>query len=86
MIDNFWHDLPRPFFVLAPMEDVTDVVFRHVVSEAGRPDVFFTEFTNSDSYCHPEGMKSVRGRLILQKMNSQWWHIFGEIILNISVK
>ncbi|MCM3719499.1 tRNA dihydrouridine synthase [Fictibacillus phosphorivorans] len=63
MIDNFWHDLPRPFFVLAPMEDVTDVVFRHVVSEAGRPDVFFTEFTNSDSYCHPEGLKSVRGRL-----------------------
>ena len=35
MIDNFWRDLPRPFFVLAPMEDVTDVVFRHVVSEAG---------------------------------------------------
>lgn len=64
MIDNFWRDLPRPFFVLAPMEDVTDVVFRHVVSEAGRPDVFFTEFTNSDSYCHPEGMNSVRGRLI----------------------
>ena len=72
MIDNFWRDLPRPFFVLAPMEDVTDVVFRHVVSEAGRPDVFFTEFTNSDSYCHPEGMKSVRGRLILQKMNNRW--------------
>lgn len=37
------------------MEDVTDVVFRHVVSEAGRPDVFFTEFTNSESYCHPDG-------------------------------
>ena len=35
MIDNFWRDLPRPFFVLAPMEDVTDVVFRHVISEAG---------------------------------------------------
>ena len=26
-------------FILAPMEDVTDIVFRHVVSEA-RPDVF----------------------------------------------
>lgn len=38
--DNFWRELPRPFFILAPMEDVTDVVFRHVVSEAGRPDVF----------------------------------------------
>lgn len=61
---NFWRELPRPFFVLAPMEDVTDVVFRHVVSEAGRPDVFFTEFTNSDSYCHPDGIKSVRGRLL----------------------
>ncbi|MGA5689279.1 tRNA dihydrouridine synthase [Cytobacillus pseudoceanisediminis] len=63
MIDNFWRELPRPFFILAPMEEVTDVVFRHVVSQAARPDVFFTEFTNSDSYCHPEGINSVRGRL-----------------------
>src|SRR5690625_4401509 len=63
MKENFWRDLPRPFFVLAPMEDVTDVVFRHVVSEAARPDVFFTEFTNTVSYCHPEGKDSVRGRL-----------------------
>lgn len=63
MKENFWRELPRPFFVLAPMEDVTDVVFRHVVSEAGRPDVFFTEFTNTESYCHPEGLHSVRGRL-----------------------
>ncbi|MFD1169696.1 tRNA dihydrouridine synthase [Oceanobacillus caeni] len=63
MTDNFWRDLPRPFFILAPMEDVTDVVFRHVVSEAARPDVFFTEFTNTESYCHPEGIYSVRGRL-----------------------
>ncbi|BAM46670.1 tRNA dihydrouridine synthase [Amphibacillus xylanus] len=63
MKENFWRDLPRPFFILAPMEDVTDVVFRHVVSEAARPDVFFTEFTNTVSYCHPEGKESVRGRL-----------------------
>ena len=28
-----------PFFSLAPMEAVTDVVFRHVVSKAARPDV-----------------------------------------------
>lgn len=61
--DNFWLDLPKPFFILAPMEDVTDVVFRHVVSEAGKPDVFFTEFTNTESYCHPDGRDSVRGRL-----------------------
>lgn len=63
MKENFWRELPRPFFILAPMEEVTDVVFRHVVSEAARPDVFFTEFTNSESYCHPDGIKSVRGRL-----------------------
>lgn len=63
MKENFWSELPRPFFVLAPMEDVTDVVFRHVISEAGAPDVYFTEFTNTESYCHPEAVHSVRGRL-----------------------
>lgn len=63
MKTNFWRELPRPFFILAPMEDVTDIVFRHVVSEAARPDVFFTEFTNTDSYCHPNGRQSVLGRL-----------------------
>ena len=63
MSNNFWANLPKPFFVLAPMEDVTDVVFRHVIKEAGAPDVYFTEFTNSDSFCHPDGKDSVRGRL-----------------------
>lgn len=62
-MNNFWHDLPRPFFVLAPMEAVTDVVFRHVIAHAARPDVFFTEFTNASSYCSPAGVHSTRGRL-----------------------
>ncbi|HLS22698.1 MAG TPA: tRNA-dihydrouridine synthase [Pseudogracilibacillus sp.] len=61
---NFWHKLPKPFFILAPMEDVTDVVFRHVIAEAARPDVFFTEFANTVSYCHPDGRDNVRGRLL----------------------
>lgn len=79
MIDNFWHDLPRPFFVLAPMEDVTDVVFRHVISEAARPDVFFTEFTNTESYCHPEGKFSVRGRLTFTEDEQPMVaHIWGD--------
>jgi len=79
MIDNFWRDLPRPFFVLAPMEDVTDVVFRHVVSEAARPDVFFTEFTNTESYCHPEGYQSVRGRLTFTEDEQPMVaHIWGD--------
>lgn len=79
MTTNFWRDLPRPFFVLAPMEDVTDVVFRHVVSHAGKPDVFFTEFTNTESYCHPEGMKSVRGRLLFTEDEQPMVaHIWGD--------
>ncbi|MGI8351507.1 tRNA dihydrouridine synthase [Niallia circulans] len=79
MIDNFWRELPRPFFVLAPMEDVTDVVFRHVVSEAARPDVFFTEFTNTESYCHPEGTQSVRGRLTFTEDEQPMVaHIWGD--------
>lgn len=79
MKENFWKDLPKPFFVLAPMEDVTDVVFRHVVSAAGRPDVFFTEFTNTESYCHPEGQKSVRGRLMFTEDEQPMVaHIWGD--------
>jgi HAD superfamily hydrolase (TIGR01509 family) len=62
-MQSFWHDLPRPFFILAPMEAVTDVVFRHVVIEAGRPDVLLTEFTNASSFCSPKGEHSTRGRL-----------------------
>jgi tRNA-dihydrouridine synthase len=79
MTDNFWRDLPRPFFILAPMEDVTNVVFRHVVSEAARPDVFFTEFANTESYCHPEGNQSVRGRLTFTEDEQPMVaHIWGD--------
>lgn len=62
-MSSFWHELPKPFFILAPMEAVTDVVFRHVVIKAGRPDVLFTEFTNSASFCSEKGIHSTRGRL-----------------------
>lgn len=61
---TFWQQLPRPFTVLAPMEDVTDIVFRHVVARAGRPDVFMTEFTNAASFCSQLGNFSTRGRLV----------------------
>lgn len=60
---NFWDKLPSPFSVLAPMEDVTDIVFRHVVARAARPDVFVTEFTNTASFCSEQGNFSTVGRL-----------------------
>ncbi|WP_455381601.1 tRNA dihydrouridine synthase [Salinispira pacifica] len=44
-----WDRLPRPARILAPMEDVTDTVFRRIVARAGRPDLFFTEFTGADA-------------------------------------
>lgn len=79
MKENFWNELPRPFFILAPMEDVTDIVFRHVVSEVARPDVFFTEFTNTESFCHPEGIHSVRGRLTFSEDEQPMVaHIWGD--------
>ncbi|MDB5176519.1 MAG: tRNA-dihydrouridine synthase [Candidatus Saccharibacteria bacterium] len=62
-MNNFWTELPRPFFVLAPMEAVTDVVFRHVVAAAAPPDVYFTEFTNATGWAHA-GDKAIGGRLI----------------------
>lgn len=45
---DIWQDLPRPFFVLAPMDDVTDTVFRRVVAQVAKPDLFFTEFVSVD--------------------------------------
>ncbi|HII0781848.1 TPA: tRNA dihydrouridine synthase [Staphylococcus aureus] len=90
MKENFWSELPRPFFILAPMEDVTDIVFRHVVSEAARPDVFFTEFTNTESFCHPEGIHSVRGRLTFsedeQPMVAHIWGDKPEQFLETSIQ
>lgn len=62
-MNNFWKDLPKPFFALAPMEAVTDVVFRHVIANAAKPDVFFTEFVNASSFCSQKGIHSTRGRL-----------------------
>lgn len=60
---NIWQELPRPFLVLAPMEGVTDVMFRQVVAHAGRPDLFFTEFTNVSSYASEKGRQNALERL-----------------------
>lgn len=60
---NFWNELPQPFFILAPMEAVTDVVFRHVIAKAGAPDIWFSEFTNATGWVHA-GQKAIGGRLI----------------------
>ena len=63
MQTNFWQNLPDPFLILAPMEGVTDLVFRQVVHKAGAPDVFFTEFTNVSSYASSAGRQNALARL-----------------------
>ncbi len=74
MKSNFWLNVRnkakaenRPLFVLAPMADVTDCVFRALIAKysragqsGGGPDVFWTEFVSAD------GLMS-KGREVLKR-------------------
>lgn len=62
-MSNFWNNLPHPFFALAPMEAVTDVIFRQVIARAAAPDIWFSEFTNATGWVHA-GEKAIGGRLV----------------------
>lgn len=57
-----WTKLPKPILILAPMEDVTDTVFRRIVARRARPDVFITEFTNV------EGLFSKGHDIVVQRL------------------
>lgn len=61
-MSNFWNELKKPIYVLAPMEDVTDTVLRQVIARCGKPTVFFTEFTNV------EGMFSRGERHVVHRL------------------
>lgn len=65
-MDRFWQGLPKPFFIQAPMEDVTDAAFRQLIARMGKPDVMFTEFTSADGLVlAPEaGQKALRAKLM----------------------
>lgn len=69
---NFWSQInKKPFFVLAPMDDVTDTVFREIVASVGSPDVTMTEFASTDGYAHPKGRPSVERRLIVNNSEKE---------------
>ena len=51
-MQSFWSQLPKPFFAMAPMADVTDSAWRALVAELGKPDVTFTEFVSADGLYH----------------------------------
>ena len=48
MKQGFWKELQEPFFVLAPLADVTDAPFRRIIAKYGKPDVMWTEFVSAD--------------------------------------
>lgn len=65
---DFWHVLKRPFFVLAPMEDVTDAAFRELIAsyaDPGIPRVLYTEFTSADGLllAGEDGQRKLRKKL-----------------------
>ncbi len=65
-MSNFWKDLSKPIFTLAPMEDVTDTSFREIVERLSDPkilQILFTEFTSVDGMNHPKGRPRVSERL-----------------------
>jgi len=65
-MENFWNQIKKPAFMLAPMEDVTDTSFRELVMRISNPVYFhvvFTEFTSTDGLCHPVGRQNVISRL-----------------------
>ncbi len=63
---NFWEKLPKHFFCLAPMADVTDAAFRSMIAKYGKPDVFYTEFVSADGLAS-KGREVLRNNLIYSK-------------------
>src|SRR3989344_8959628 len=62
---NFWKELKKPFFCLAPMSDVTDVAFRRIIAKYSKNRenrnriVFWTEFVSADGLCDKLGRKKL---------------------------
>lgn len=68
--------LAKPFLVLAPMDDVTDTVFRRIVGDCAAPDLYFTEFVNVDglqSPGRPRLLKKLRFTSAEQPLIAQIW-------------
>jgi nifR3 family TIM-barrel protein len=71
---NFWKEIANPIIVLAPMEDVTDTVFRELIvsiSDPSRLHIVFSEFTSTDGLCHKTGRENVIKRLFIAKQEKE---------------
>lgn len=63
--NNFWKNLKKPFFCLAPMSDVTDIAFRSMLAKYSKNRdnknrvVFWTEFVSADGLCNKLARKKL---------------------------
>ncbi len=57
---GFWEQLKKPIYVLAPLANVTDAVFRAHIVKHSKPAVIWTEFVAADGLCHPKGREALR--------------------------
>ncbi|MGH7241358.1 MAG: tRNA dihydrouridine synthase [Candidatus Saccharimonadales bacterium] len=76
-----YQTLPEPFFVLAPMDDVTDTVFRQIVNSCHAPDLAFTEFVNVDGLMspgRPKLLKKLKFDASEQNLVAQLWGLKPE--------
>ncbi|HET9173894.1 MAG TPA: tRNA-dihydrouridine synthase [Candidatus Saccharimonadales bacterium] len=71
------HTLPHPFFILAPMDDVTDTVFRQIVADCAAPDLFFTEFVNVDGLQSPGRSKLLKKLRFIEGEQSLIVQVWG---------
>ncbi|MCB1920319.1 MAG: tRNA-dihydrouridine synthase family protein [Candidatus Competibacteraceae bacterium] len=62
-MQHFWQRLNPPFFVLAPMAEVTDIVFRNFVLRYSRPEVVYTEFVATKALLARKRQVSLRRAL-----------------------
>ncbi len=58
-MSSFWEKLPKPFFVLAPMADVTDPAYRRLIAEIHSADVTWTEFVSADGLYYTREKKHI---------------------------
>ena len=77
MSKGFWEKLPKPIWILAPMAGVTDTVFRQIVAQQGKPDVFVTEFVSCDGLCSVGKSKLLRDLWYTEQERPILGQIFG---------
>src|SRR3989338_4933153 len=77
IMSNFWAQLPKPFFALAPMADVTDAALRRIVAKYGKPDVLWTEFVAVDGLLSPGSAVLLKDLLYTEEERPIVAQVFG---------